>query len=1174
LRRDGRGPRLALPPLLPATPPAIYPLMPSNAAKIKPTSKPVKDYYAALKALDAQGAGHEGAVRSAFQSLLAEAAKSRKWTLIAEFHSTVAGRTIIYDAVLRDANYLPHGHWEAKDSGDDIDAEIKKKIALGYSTSNIIFENTATGVLYQDGHEAMRIALSDPKQLCRLLDAFLGHVEPDFENFETAVAEFRERVPELARGLVEKIREAHKDNPAFIAAFAKFFALCQNSLNPNISEPAVDEMLVQHLLTGRLFSTVFDNPDFAQRNVIAREVEGVIDALVSRSFSKTEFLKSLNPFYAAIESAARGLSEFSDKQHFLNTVYEQFFQGYSVKVADTHGIVYTPQPIVDFMCASVEEVLKSEFGLDLCSPQVQILDPCTGTANFIVNLLRRMDKVRLKDAYRNRLFANEVMLMPYYIAALNVEHAYYELTGNYEPFEGLCFVDTLDMVEHMRRQQGLFISEQNAERVKRQQKAKITVIIGNPPYNVGQLNENDNNKNRKYEHVDERIRQTYVKDSSATNKNSLYDAYVRFFRWASDRLGNQDGILCFVSNNGFLNGIAFDGFRKHMEKDFSRIYHFDFKGNARTAGDRRQREGGNIFDDQIRVGVGISLLVRKGVENKFSGYYYAVDDYMKAEEKRACLLKYDRVSKVPWQEMVPDAKHSWLVAGNQAEFDGFMPTGTKEAKGLDAEKAETIFATYGRGVATCRDEVVYDFNRDSLIPRVKQFIDDYNAEVGRYKGAKAQDKDNIDNFVHYDRIQWSESLKHDVQRERYAEYDDIKIRSSLYRPFCKRFLFFDRMLNERVYVFPHIFPTPETEKENRAICSCAIGVKKSYHALAVSIIPDLHLTADSQCFPFYVYNEDGTNRRENVTDWALGEFRRHYGNDAITKRDIFHYVYAVLHHPGYRERYAECLKRELPRIPFAVSSLSPSSISPSPTSSNSPSPTGRGWRSPRRTTGEGGNNTAKAPGEGGSSIARGDREASGSGRIILPPSSGAPSRRGHLLPRGEGEDTRGAPSCGGEGEDSQGVRAGFKPAPTGGGAAGAFRALADAGRRLAELHVNYEDAEPWPLKFEATPGTKLSYAVVDKMRLNEDGTELRVNDSLTLRGIPPEAHAYRLGNRSAIEWVVDQYQVKTHKRSGIVSDPNRRDDEKYIVNLVGKVVRVSMETVKIVGEIAGMEFKM
>jgi hypothetical protein len=464
---------------------------------IKASHKALQAYYDQLHAYDAQGVGHESALRSAFQNLLAETAKARGWTLVPELSLKVRGKTVRPDGTLRDDQWhLPRGYWEAKDTDDVLDDEIRKKVARGYPLVNTIFEDTRQAVLFQNGTEVFRIDPRDPGRLADLLNQFYDHTERDIEGFEQAVGEFQERIPHLAQGLLAKIREAHAAVPRFQAAFDALLELCQTSLNPNLSVAAVDEMLVQHLLTERLFRTVFDNADFIKRNVIAAEVETVIEALVSKSFNRAEFLKALNPFYKAIERTARTIEDFSQKQHFLNSMYERFFQGYSVKVADTHGIVYTPQEIVDFMCASVQEVLKTEFGLGIASAGVNILDPCTGTGNFIVNLMRRVEPRDQPRVYRGQLFANEVMLLPYYIAAQNIEHEYYDLTGTYEPFGGLCFVDTLELAES---EQGVlsFMSEENTARVERQKKTPINVVIGNPPYNVGQLNENDNNKNRK-----------------------------------------------------------------------------------------------------------------------------------------------------------------------------------------------------------------------------------------------------------------------------------------------------------------------------------------------------------------------------------------------------------------------------------------------------------------------------------------------------------------------------------------------------------------------------------------------------------------------------------------------------------------------------------------------------
>ena len=1012
------------------------------ALTAKPKPKDITEYYTALDAYEKQGVTHEGAVRSAFQNLLAETGRRVGWTLIPELQKD----SIRPDGTFRDDYFLNRGYWEAKDTKDQLETEIEKKIAKGYLLTNTIFEDTQRAYLYQNGQVAMQVDLTKPEQLSNLLITFFSYTEPAHEDFSTAVDDFKQRVPDLARGLVQIIQAAHTTNARFKQAFASFFELCRDSLNPNVSEAAVDEMLVQHLLTERLIRTIFDSQDFTRRNVIAGEVEKVIDALVSKAFNRHEFLKRLDPFYLAIESAAQTIGDFSEKQHFLNAVYERFFQGYSVKAADTLGIVYTPQEIVDFMCSSVEQVLKDEFGKQLSDPGVNILDPCTGTGNFVVNLLRRIPKRDLRRVYTEQLFANEVMLLPYYIAALNIEHAYYERTGEYEPFDGLCFVDTLELAEDSERQFA-FMTEENTARVERQKTAPITVIIGNPPYNVGQINENDNNKNRKYKVIEKQIRETYARDSKASNVNALSDAYVKFFRWAVDRLEGRDGIVCFVSNNSFVHKVAFDGMRKNLLQDFTKLYHADLHGsvydNPKLSGTTH-----NVFG--IQVGVGITVAVRNAQHSSRMLQYHRVPEDWRREEKLSWLAKKQNVAAVEWRTPRPDEHYAWILLSNADEFRALLPIGSRETKANKQRDEEALFKTFSIGVNTSRDAWVYCFDKEQLTDQVQRSIETYNGEVDRWKRAK-RPKD-IDGFVINDgsKLKWSSRLKETFARGLYADFEEAKIRNALYRPFTKNFLFFDSLMNHRRAVFPDIFPNFVTEEENRVIVVGGYG-RKEFAVLMSDGISDYNFFADpAQCFPFYVYNQDGTNRRENITDWGLKQFRNHYGDNTITKWDIFYYVYGLLHHPGYREKFADNLKRDLPRIPFAPD----------------------------------------------------------------------------------------------------------------------FQAFASAGKQLAQLHLEYETLEPYDLQWIESDDVPLSYRV-DRMKLSKDKTALIVNDSLTLAGIPPDVFAYRLGNRSALEWVIDQYRLKTDKRSGIRSDPNRLDDEEYIVRLIGQVVRVSLETVEIVRGLPG-----
>ena len=1017
---------------------------------IKPTHKPIKNYYTELEEYAKVGAEHEGAVRTAFQNLLQHYCRQADLILVCEkTRYTPQKRRIQIDGEVVDAFDLPHGHWEAKDTHDDLPTEARKKSEAGYPFKNIIIQSPTRALLYQNGHLRLDVDLTDPSNLINLLNTFFAYREENIVDWYAAVEEFKEKVPVLGRGVAKRIETEMQDNPLFRQAFESFHQQCRASIDSNLSEAQVEEMLIQHLLTERIFRTVFDNPDFTNRNIIAQEIEKVIQILTRRSPSRSEFLRPLDPFYVAIEKTAVTITDFSQKQAFLNTVYEQFFQGFSVDIADTHGIVYTPQPIVDFMVKSVEHVLMTEFGRSLSDMGVHIIDPFVGTGNFIVRLMQEIQGRRLPQKYREELHCNEVMLLPYYIASLNIEHAYFEKTGNYEPFPHICFVDTFDTFGLMDapHQTGEFtyFTPENTLRVEEQKETPMFVVIGNPPYNARQANENDNNKNKPHAGVDARVRDTFAADSNAQSKNKLYDPYIKAFRWAMDKIGDE-GIVVFVTNNGFIDGHMFDGMRKHLSEEFDTLYILDLGGNVRKG----QTGDSNVFG--IQVGVSINILVkskREGGSSPARIFYNNEAADLSKTRTFAFLEENQHVGNIAWRELTPDKRHTWLTEGLHVDFDTFIPMGNKIVKASEDDVEGTLFKTYSLGVSTNRDAWVYNFNRTSATENVQRMIRCYNAQTLEWVGTKNKSGANLDDFVDSDpqKISWSENLKRKLRGGQLAEFAESKLRESLYRPFTKANLFFDRVLNERVYVFPSIFPTPDTENENRVICVAGIGDRKGFGCLVTSNIPSLDLAFEkNQCFPFYIYNEDGTNRRENITDWTLTQFRTRYRDETITKWDIFHYTYGILHHPDYRERYQENLKRDLPHIPFA-----------------------------------------------------------------------------------EG-----------------------------------FWGFAKAGTRLADLHVNYESQPEYDkLNPIETPGMQVDLSV-DRMRFSKDKTRLKYNDFLTLEGVPLEVFAYRLGNRSALEWVVDQYRVKIDKRSGIANDPNRAEDPEYILRLIGQVITVSLETVDIV----------
>ncbi len=1017
---------------------------------LKPTHKPIKDYYKALQQYENYDLTHEGAVSNPFAILLDVCAKKVKATFAPQYPMrTKEGKRIVLDGAVIDDYGLPIAYWEAKDIDDNLSKAIQEKRDKGYPFDNILFQTPERAILFQDEQEVLNTDITDSKNLVESLQYLFSYSDTTFSDWYDAVGKFSDRIPALANKLKELIEEQYKTNAAYKAAFAAFYQACRNSIDPNLAQDTVEEMLIQHILTERIFRTVFNMSDFTNRNIIAREIEKVSAVLMQHSLSRDEFLKPLNPFYVAIENAATQCKDFSEKQHFLNTVYEKFFQEYCVKTADTHGIVYTPQPIVDFMVNSVEFLLQDKFNRSLSATNVHIIDPFVGTGNFIVRIMQDIRKTALEEKYKHELHCNEVLLLPYYIANLNIQQEFWHHTGTNLPFEGIVFADTFELYD--KSQMDLF-TEENTKRVEQQKEKDMFVVIGNPPYNAGQDDENQNNKNREYPTLDKQIKNTYSKDSKATLNNKLYDPYVRAFLWASERIGDT-GIVAFVTNNSFITERTFDGMRKHLADGFNAVYLINLGGDIRKG----QPGDSNVFG--ITVGVSITLLVKTGEPIDAPGIFYNNETELQSKAQTFDFLnRHQNVSNVKWQKIQPNTKNTWITEGLQEDFDDLVPMGTKEVKEDNTRTAETaegvIFKDFSLGVSTNRDVWVYNYNQGALRDNVQRMIETYNTEVDSYM-RQAPPKPKVDNFVLNDpiKIKWSSGLKAKLVSGKTTHFDQKKVRESLYRPFSKLYLYFDpRMMIDRASVFPSIFPTLETEAKNQVICVGGYG-RKEFSVLMSKLIPNLNLYGDpQQSFPFYTYNEDGTNRCENITDWALAEFQDNYSDDKITKWDIFYYIYGFLHHKGYRDKYQEDLKDSLPHILLAKN----------------------------------------------------------------------------------------------------------------------FWTFSEAGRQLADLHVNYESVPKYEgLELKDKPNKQLNWHV-DKMKLSQDKTQIEYNDFLTIEGIPAEAHDYKLGTRSALEWIVNQYEIKVDKDRGnrkgsyIERDPNRADEPKYIVDLIARVVTVSLETVKIV----------
>ena len=1026
----------------------------------------INDYLSQLDLIKKiSGSQRETIVREAFKDLLKAWGKQQGLVFLAEYPLKTATKTSIsVDGALLHELHMPLGYWEAKDAQDKLDEEIAKKFRRGYPQDNIVFSDDASVVLWQHRQEVMRCAVEDTAALEKLLKLFFGYERPEIASFRAAVAQFKSDLPAVLDSLRQMIDGAHRSNKSFRAAEDKFLAHAQEAINPLLSDADVREMLIQHILTEEIFAKVFDDSDFHHQNNVASELYA-LEAEFFTGALKKNTLKGLDAYYAAIRAAAAQIGSHGEKQAFLKVIYENFYKVYNTKAADRLGVVYTPNEIVRFMIDGADWLCEQHFGKNLIDKDVDILDPATGTGTYVCELLEhfRGQPKKLAHKYRHELHANEVAILPYYVANLNIEATYAAITGDYAEFPNLCFVDTLDNVGLHTAARGttaeLFgsVSEENVERIRRQNARRISVVIGNPPYNANQQSENDNNKNREYPQIDARIKQTYIAESTA-QKTKLYDMYARFFRWASDRL-DVNGILAFVTNRSFIESRTFDGFRKTVAQEFSDIYVVDLGGDVR-ANPKLSGTKHNVFG--IQTGVAISFMVKRQQttkDKKPARVYYARRPELETADEKLAFLASQPLRTLAFDEVSPDKAGHWLNLTNN-DFDSLIPLASKETKAAKtAAKERAIFKLFSLGVVTNRDEWVYDENDDALARKTRYLIDAYNAEVKRQKGDATGELGTV--------IKWTRAVKADLQKGTLYAFDKAAAIDACYRPYVKRRLYFHSKLNEMQYQLPSIFGSGGVK--NRCIVLTDSTAQKPWMTCAVEQVPDLHFVgaaAGSVCIPLQRLAPDGS-LSDNITDWALKQFTAHYkaaepspppspsgrgSKRKIGKADIFHYCYAVLHDPLYREKYAQNLKREFPRIPFYPDF----------------------WR------------------------------------------------------------------------------------------------WAEWGEQLMQLHIGYEAVEPFALIRNDAPDVKARAAGMHpKALLKSDPSagSITLDSETTLRGVPPEAWAYKLGNRCAIDWVLDQHKEKKPKDPTIREkfDTYRFADHKEkVIDLLQRVTTVSVETVKVV----------
>ena len=897
-------------------------------------------------------------------------------------------------------------------------------------------------------------------------------------------------IGDIAQKFMDRIELLINENPNAHKYFEDFLAGLHKNINDSISEDEAVGMLAQHMITRPVFDALFKEYQFVNNNAVSRSMQDMIEVLESEGMEMDT--QVLEKFYISVKNNVSNIDNLEGKQTIIKNLYEKFFKGAFPKTVEKLGIVYTPVECVDFIIHSVEDILQSEFNTSLTNENVHILDPFTGTGTFITRLLQSglIKKEDMLRKYKNEIHCNEIVLLAYYIADVNIESVFHDIMKpeHYENYDGICLTDTFQLNEHGDNDIFSQLFPENSERLKKQKNAPVRVIIGNPPYSVGQKSANDNAQNLKYYHLDGRISDTYAANTSVTNKNSLYDTYIKAFRWASDRLKTikEGGVIGFITNSGWIDSLSSNGFRKCLCEEFDSIYVLNLRGAIRgRSGELAKREGQNIFD--IMTGVSITFLVRNPNNKKKNICYFDIGDYLSRKEKLG-YLNGKSINSIPWETIVPNDKFDWI---NQRDgvFDSLFQIGDKENK---ANKQTLFSYHYSNGIKTQRDSWCYNYSLPLLKQNIQSSVEFYNMQCQEFAEGHIKEVSMDDT-----KFSWTRATLNDIKRGKKYDLKSCVYTSTSYRPFCKQFLCYYRPLNEMMYLIPSLFPYGRDEN----FVICVTGGNKGLSSLITNNIPDLHFNGDSQCFPLYWYEENKNRqkslfdeetgedyiRRDGITDWILKEVRSRYGTREITKEMIFYYVYGLLHSEDYRQRFAADLKKSLPRIPIVE-------------------------------------------------------------RV----------------------------------ED--------------------FMDFYKYGKKLADLHLNYETVAPYPgvvvkgdrkvtyetkrdpatggfIEDTTNPDDYDYFHIWDKMRFKskDDKSTIIYNGNITIENIPEKAYEYVVNGKSAIEWIVERYCVSRDKKSLIMNNANDWGKEhhkpRYILDLLLSVINVSVQTVDIVKALPKLKFE-
>ena len=739
-------------------------------------------------------------------------------------------------------------------------------------------------------------------------------------------------VGEIAQKFIERIALLIKEDENARNYFKEFINGLHKNINDSIDEGQAIEMLAQHMITRPVFDALFKEYEFVNNNAVSRSMQDMLEVLESEGMEMDTAV--LDKFYTSVKNNISNIDNLEAKQTIIKNLYEKFFKGAFPLTVEKLGIVYTPVECVDFIIHSVEDILQQEFHTSLTNENVHILDPFVGTGTFITRLLQSglIKKEDMLRKYKNEIHCNEIVLLAYYIADVNIEAVYHDIMhpDKYEMYDGICLTDTFQLNEHGDNDIFSQLFPENSERLQKQKKAPVRVIIGNPPYSVGQKSANDNAQNLSYPQLDSRIQSTYASNTDYMKK-SLYDSYIKAFRWASDRIAKfkDGGVVAFISNGAWIDGNSQEGMRKCIQDEFTNVYVFNLRGNQRTSGELSRKEGGKIFGSGSRTPIAITFLVKNPQkQGKAIIYYHDIGDYLTREQKLKIVRDYHSISNVNWSEIHPNEKNDWINL-RDGVFDALIPF-SPEQKYKSSSKS--IFLLNSNGVITNRDPWCYNFSMGELRRNMDRMITTYNQDVEKISSLSLSDpKINLQDIITSDEkmVKWDQGLMSDAEKGILHRFEEESLRLSFYRPFHKQNQYYNKSFNWSRYLIPSIFP--KKESINKVICTTILGSTKDFSCLITDLTPDRN--SFGMYFPLYWYEEnknkqrslfdeesnDDYIRRDGITDWILKEVRTRYGTRNITKEMIFYYVYGLLHSKDYRERFAADLKKSLPRIPIVES---------------------------------------------------------------------------------------------------------------------------------------------------------------------------------------------------------------------------------------------------------------